>query len=329
MTLAARLRALDADGHLDLAPIGGGATASRWRALAELARHDVSEARLAEAHVDARQILDEAGAARRDGCLYGVWASEHPRWTVTAEPVGDDGALALHGAKAFCTGAGLLDRALVTVRGASGAPDDGEAPVLLLDVDLAGLPADRIDRSGWVTGALADTGTAVVDLTGVVVAPDDVVGPPDWYLDRPGFWDGAVGPAACWAGAALGLVDHARAHPPADVHGRAHLGALDALAWQLGAVLDAAGREVDRRDTVGAPEARRRALTVRHLVDAACAEVQERFARALGPRPLVADAAVVERDQALSLYRRQCHAERDLEALGDLVVDAGTHPESR
>jgi hypothetical protein len=49
--------------------------------------------------------------------------------------------------------------------------------------------------------------------------------------------------------------------------------------------------------------------------------VQDRFARALGPRALTADPAVVARDHALSVYRRQCHAERDLEVLGDLSLE--------
>ena len=35
------------------------------------------------------------------------------------------------------------------------------------------------------------------------------MGTPGWYVERNGFWHGAVGPAACWAGRAAGLVDAA------------------------------------------------------------------------------------------------------------------------
>lgn len=360
MRLGDRIRRLEESGRLDPPPLGGGNTAGRWSALAELARHDVSEARIAEAHVDALQILAEADRARPAGCLYGVWASDHPRWRVTAT-AGADGDLVLHGSKAFCTGTGIVDRALVTItvdddstghevsgrscnEGTHGEPDDGpgDGPHLLVDVSLSALAAERIDTSGWANTALADTATAVVDLTGLVVARSEVVGGHRWYLDRHGFWDGAIGPAACWAGAALGLVDHARLHPPNDPHGRAHLGAMSAVAWSLTAALDQAGREIDadtaRFASIGestdrsagrrATAARARALTVRHLVDAGCAEIQDRFARALGPRPLVADAGVIERDHALSLYRRQCHAERDLEALGELLTAPRHRPEA-
>ncbi len=329
--LAGRVRRLDRAGRLDLPPIGSGRTAERWAALADLARHDVSEARIAEAHVDARQILAEAGREPAPSALYAVWASEHPRWALTAT-VDADGDLHLRGAKAFCTGVGIVDRALVTVTPLPDGPADASAP-LLVDLDLGPIGPDRVDRSGWATPALADTGTAVVDLDGLVVAADRVVGGEGWYLDRPGFWDGAVGPAACWAGAALGLVDHALAHAPADPHAQAHLGALAALGWSLATVLDGAGRETDAEALAdaSAPTAparsarvtssRVRALTVRHLVDAAAAEVQDRFARALGPRPLVSEPAVIARDHALSIYRRQCHGERDLAALGALCAD--------
>lgn len=322
MSLAGRVRDLLARGALDLPPIGSGATPDRWRGLCQLARTDVSEARIAEAHVDAVQILAEAGRVPAPGCIYGVWASEGPRSTVNATPEGSE-TLVLHGVKAFCGGAGLVDRALVT---ATLVGSGSASSAVLVDLDLATAGPTRIDGSGWATPALADTSTATVDLEGLSTSRDAIVGAPGWYLDRPGFWHGAVGPAACWAGAALGLVDHLLAHAPADPHGRAHVGAVAARGWSLEAVLDCAGREVDAQpaaehvgDPVGDPsEARARALAVRHIVDVGCAEIQDRFARALGPRPLVADRAVIERDRALSLYRRQGHAERDLAALGDL-----------
>lgn len=310
--LAARLRAAQADGRLDLPPLGGGDTMDRWRALMGLARADVALGRIAEAHVDAVAILAEAGSSLAPGRLAGVWASEGPGATVTAEAVAAGWRLC--GRKAFSTGVGLIDDALVTV--------EAEGRHLLVLVAVDDLPDSRVDPSGWRTPALAETRTATVDLTGTVVARDDVVGGDRWYLDRPGFWDGAIGPAACWAGAAAALVDHATAHRPVDPHGRAHLGAMAAGVWAMEAALERAGREIDVAVASGSADAvagRRRALVVRHLVDVTSAEVQDRFGRALGPRPLVGDAEVVAVDAALRLYRRQCHAERDLEALSDLL----------
>ncbi len=306
--VGARTRSLLAAGALDLPRVGRGATAARWAGLVALARDDVSVARLAEAHVDAVQILAEAGREAEPGELLGVWAAEGPGGPVRARPH-RDGGLVLEGAKAFAGGASLVDAALVTV--------DRAGVHTLLRLPMAEVDAGRIDRRGWVTPALADTDTAVVDLDGVRVAEAAVVGGDRWYLDRPGFWHGAVGPAACWAGAATGLVDHAERAVGDDPHARAHLGAMRAEVRGMASVLDRAGRECDAEPGDGAA-AQARALAVRHLVDRAAAEVQDRLGRALGPRPLVADAEVVARDAALRVYRRQCHAERDLEVLGRL-----------
>jgi hypothetical protein len=57
---------------------------------------------------------------------------------------------------------------------------------------------------------------------------------------------------------------------------------------------------------------RTRGLKVRHLIERACTEVLDRFARATGPHLLAYDAQIVRQHQALALYIRQCHGERDL-----------------
>ncbi len=61
--------------------------------------------------------------------------------------------------------------------------------------------------------------------------------------------------------------------------------------------------------------ARPRALKVRHLVERWCTEVLDRFGRATGPRLLCFDAQVARQYMALTVYIRQCHAERDLETI--------------
>lgn len=313
-SLAERIRAsMD---ELDLPPIGGGRTAERWAALIELAAADVDLARLAEAHVDAVEILREAGRAPEPGGLLGVWASEHPDLQVrVAERTSDH--VVLQGAKGFCSGAGIVDEVLVTVTDADGP--------LLVRVPGSQLGADRIDDTGWKVPALRAVRTATVDLTGIVVPTAAVVGPPGWYLDRPGFWHGALGPAACWAGTAIGLVHLARARVGEDPHALAHLGALTAAERSLRALFAGAGAEMDAVAGTGrAADHRVRALEVRHLADAACGEIADRFARCLGPRALAFDGAAAERLQALGIYRRQSHGERDLATLGALVRRAST-----
>ncbi len=63
-----------------------------------------------------------------------------------------------------------------------------------------------VDRAAWGSPALADTATAPVTFDDHSTGADDVLGEPGCYLDRAGFWPGACAPAACWAGAAIGIV---------------------------------------------------------------------------------------------------------------------------
>ncbi|HEX4490521.1 MAG TPA: acyl-CoA dehydrogenase family protein [Acidimicrobiia bacterium] len=306
MTAATRVRELLVAGALDLPPIGGGSTRDRWSALAELARTNVSVARLAEAHVDGVQILREAGRTRARHELVGVWASESPNDRLVARCEGS--RVVLSGSKAFCSGAGTVDLALVTA-----TRDDSAVGLFAVPASL--ITPDRVDLTTWKAFALRDVNTATVSFDDIDLDANAEVGPPGWYLDRVGFWHGAIGPAACWAGAALGLVDEAMRAGRGDAHARVHVGALGAAGWLLRSILDRAGDDVDD-DPHGASAAQRRALVVRHLVDDACREIQDRFGRVLGPRAFVGNLAVAERFDALTIYRRQCHAERDLEALG-------------
>jgi alkylation response protein AidB-like acyl-CoA dehydrogenase len=291
---------------------GGGDTPRRHEMLMSIGREDLSLARLAEAHFDAVAILAEAGRQPQSGAIYGVWASEIPGHSMTLQRNGNN--LQIHGEKMFCSGAGLVDRALITVT----APDH-----LLVDLDLHH-DASKIsfDDSSWKTSAFSEIQTSKIIVDGVACSQNDIVGEPRWYLERPGFWHGACGPAACWAGGAAGIIDYATRQNRADAHTMAHLGAMHASVWALKSVLASAAREIDN-NPLDVLEARVRARTLRHLVEVMSTDILRRLARAYGPHPLAMDESISKRYCELDLYLRQSHAERDLEALGrDLSQDS-------
>ena len=290
---------------------GAGDTATRHRLLFEIGREDLSLARLSEAHWDAVAILRESRNEPKVDCVYGVWAAERPGQALALER--DEFFFRINGKKRFCSGAGLVDRALVTV---------GDAQPQLVDVDLRGNnDALRFDDSSWKTSAFEETQTSTVTFEDVQVSSDDLIGAPGWYLQRPGFWHGACGPAACWAGGAAGLVDYAKEQSRRDPHTLAHLGAMHAAIWALQSFLDTAGHEIDATPS-DCQKALVLALTVRHLVEQASTDVLRRLARAYGPHPLAMDEEIARRYQELDLYLRQSHAERDLEALGRTIQES-------
>lgn len=304
-----RLRGLLAEGQLELPLPASGETRERFHGLQHLAaREDLSVARLAEAHCDAAAIVAECERSLPADALAGVWASRYGGGSVNATPE-PDGSWRLSGRLRFCSGAALLDAALVDARLA-----DGRQQLFLVPLRQGGLD---IDGSSWRTPALAATETASVDLD-VVVDADAAIGEPDFYLSRPGFWHGAIGVAACWAGGGRGVHEATLAYVrESQLHAVTNVGRSAAACWAMTAMLDAAARDIDSRPAdVDAAYA----LTVRQLVATACDEIVEASRRATGPGPAVFDATHSRRIADLRLYVEQQHYEADLAEIGTAAL---------
>jgi len=301
-----RVRQLLDAGDLDLPDPGCGETRARFTALHRLAAtEDLSVARLVEAHCDAAAIAHEAGRSLPPGAFAGVWASKFRGSGIIARPDGDGWRLT--GMLRFCSGAPMLDVALVDARIDGGI---GEHQLFLVPLGDGGV---HVDTDSWASAGLAATATGGVDLD---VRVDDAapIGASGYYLDRPGFWHGAVGVAACWAGGAEGV--HAAALRTArddDPHAVANIGRSSAACWAMTAVLDQAADEIDRH-----PErpAMPMALTVRHLLAANCRDVIDAVQRATGPGPFAFDRDFAQRVADVRLYIEQHHHEADLAEIG-------------
>ena len=167
----------------------------------------------------------------------------------------------------------------------------------------------------WAAVGMGASASVSVDFDRTPATP---VGGPGAYLDRPGFWTGGAGVAACWYGGALGaartLLAASRARA-LDPHALAHLGAVDALLTGLAAQLAVAAQQVD----TGA-SSQLAAQRLRACVEAAATEILDRVGRALGAAPLCLDAVHAQRAADLPVYLRQSHAERDLAGLGELAT---------
>ncbi len=301
--LSTRVRLLRSQGGLTLPLPGGGSSSARHLALLETGRADLSVARLVEAHTDAIAILAEQGRTPSFDGVYGVWASDGPNSRLTA--VESEDGWSVSGLKQYCSGAGIIDAALTTVHTSQG--------LILFEMPL-NVHGVAVLESKWVSPAFSDTATGPVSFENVRVPASSAIGGPAWYLERPGFWHGAIGPAACWAGGAMALIDAAQASKRTDAHSLAQIGALMAMAWAFEAVLVKAGDEIDI-DSADYASAMKRALKVRHLIERWCTDVMDRFGQATGPQLLAHDDFVVRQHAALAIYIRQCHGARDLEAL--------------
>lgn len=287
---------------------GSGHTRARWQAFAQWAARDLALVKVLEAHHDARALCDDlAGPAIGSDALWAVWAAEAP----TARLAWRDGRL--HGAKAWCSGADLVNHALVTVH-----LDDGARALACVDMRLPGI---AIDDATWQAVGMHAVRSGTVTFEDV---PAQLVGAPGAYLQRAGFWHGGAGIAACWQGGAVAIADTLRRHArvATDPHAAAHLGAVDVALASTAALLRELAARIDAHPTDAAFTDVQR---VRAAVESTCTEVMTRVGRALGAAPLCLDGVHAQRCADLAVFIRQQHAERDLQGLGEAVHAAPAH----
>jgi len=305
--LGAALRALVAQG-LDRLPLpGGGQTLERFRHLADVAAHDLRLCKLFEGHTDALAIMAELGSPPAPQySTWGTWAAEPPMAKVRVQH--DGHCLRVQGRKAWCSGAAVVSHGLLT------AWDERDRQQLVA-VPMQ-QPGVCVTDQGWHAVGMAATGSVEVVFDNASAV---AVGGPGDYLARPGFWQGGVGIAACWYGAAqlLGQVLQQYCARRAEPHALAHLGAVDSALHAAACVLRDAAERIDRAPKADARELAQRA---RACIEDTVEQVIRHVGRAVGAGPYCQDPHMAQLMADLPVYVRQSHAERDLAALGEWVA---------
>ena len=302
---------------------GSGQTLRLFETLATLAAMDLTAARVAEAHLDALSILDQAAldpaalvADAGTEPTWGVFAAEGAGARLVARSTGAE-QWRLDGTKPWCSLAGSLSHALITAHTSPTA-----RRLFMVALGDPGITA-RTDK--WVGRGLPAVPSGPVEFRDIAARP---VGDDGWYLRRPGFAWGGIGVAACWWGGAVGLarrVWESVLEREPDQIALAHLGALDLTLTSAGTSLVAAAAAIDAGEA-GGEQGALLAARVRGQVARTVDAVITRTGHALGPAPLAFDARHAARVADLQLYVRQHHAERDDAALGRRLRESGVSP---
>ncbi|VVO23152.1 acyl-CoA dehydrogenase family protein [Pseudomonas fluorescens] len=301
------LRALVKAG-LDQLPLpGSGRTLERFQALAEVGGHDLGLCKLYEGHTDALAIIRQLGGSPTPGSTWGMWAAEPPQARVKVSPQGQ--SIVLNGCKAWCSGAAVLSHGLLT---AWDEQDRQQLVAVALDQ-----PGVTLTDQGWHAVGMGATGSVDVLFDG---ARAHAIGPPGHYLQRPGFWQGGVGIAACWYGAAQSIAERLRSHCAhrEEPHALAHLGAVDSALHAAADVLRSSALSIDAAPLDDAELLARR---VRAVVEHSAEQVIRHVGHALGAGPYCKDRQFARLIADLPVFLRQSHAERDLAALGRQVIN--------
>ncbi len=301
----------------DLPLPASGSTLQRWQALARVAAHDLSLAKLYEGHTDALAILAEVSGANAPFAqsgpgAWGVWAAEAANARVTITPV-QGKAVLLDGTKCWCSGANTVDNGLLTAWYA-----DGRGPQLV----RVGMRQPGVSVSSAAWRAVGMAGSASVDVS-FTQAHAHLVGGAGEYLSRPGFWQGGAGIAACWYGGALGLASalrQAMAESPPAARGAfrlAALGKVDLALYSTAVLLRDVAQWIDAHPSA---DASAMALRARLAAEDCAKTVLDEVGRALGAGAFCRNAHFAKAAADLPVFVRQSHAERDFSALAERVM---------
>ena len=288
-----------------------------WSLLRAVAAADGSVARILDGHLNGVNRIcalapgplrrAEIAAVARRARRIGVWG---------ADPgPGEGGPAALvdgyvEGVKVFCSGAGGVDRALVTVRA------DGE--VLLAYVDVT--RATEVDRSWFRGSGLRTSESHRVVFHGAPVV--DVLGGPGELGRDPALSLDAMRTASCWVGMGEGAAETALdllARRDGDPFAALAAGRIAGARSTMLAVLAEEARRVDRGDL---DDLRARSVHLRSAVADACRTILSEAARAAGARALAAGSALDRQRRDLDLFLLQHRLDPMVAEVGRREIEA-------
>jgi alkylation response protein AidB-like acyl-CoA dehydrogenase len=165
--------------------------------------------RLFEGHVNALQLVlrygnheqvERLAQEAREGKMFGVWNTDDSNGL---RLISKHGRYWLEGRKILASGAGHIERPLVTA-----TDEDGRRLMIMPKLGASG----RADLSGWKAQGMRASATGAVDFTGVGVEPIQIIGRDGDYERQPWFSGGAWRFAAVHLGGMERLLDLLRRH---------------------------------------------------------------------------------------------------------------------
>jgi alkylation response protein AidB-like acyl-CoA dehydrogenase len=272
-------------------------------ALRLVGRANLSLGRIFEGHVNGAMLVrvygDEGQRARlaedlSDGALFGVWNTE-PAPGVKLVRNGNDWRL--RGAKSYATGAGYVQRALITAED----PEGGRRMVLVDGAELA-----RADPSAWSVRGMRASCSGGYDLTDMPVDDHQLIGAPGDYVEEPRFSAGAWRFTAVQLGGIeriLGLLrDHLASGDVDDVRA-ARFGSVLAETRSAYLWVREAAERAEAADA-GSDEAAF-VLLARGVVEKAGLAVMDAATRTVGTKAFFAEHPLDQACRDLALYLRQ------------------------
>jgi alkylation response protein AidB-like acyl-CoA dehydrogenase len=264
--------------------------------------------RLFEGHVNALELVlrygtheqvDLVADEARAGRIFGVWNTDDSNGL---RLVRRHGRHCLEGRKILASGAGHIERPLVTA-----TDEDGRRLMVLPKLSAR----DRADLSGWRAHGMRASATGAVDFTGLEVEPVEIVGREGDYERQPWFSAGAWRFAAVQLGGMERLFDLLRRHLQEtnrgqDPHQAARLGEA-AMAVETAKLWVArAATLTDAPSQSNAPEQLVAYVNLARLaVEAAALDLMQLVQRSVGLQAFMRPNPIERISRDLATYLRQ------------------------
>lgn len=186
-------------------------TPALLKLLTAMGKANLSVGRIFEGHINTLYLIhlyanDEQrkrwfAEVEDQGMLFGIWNTQaQPGITFTAN--GEQ--LIVNGCKTFCSGAVVVNRALITGNIEQGDRKGWQMAI----VDMSAIAAEKIDKSSWKTLGMKASGSYMIDFSGYKMHPEDLISMPGIYLKQPHFSGGAIRFAAVHLGGAEAIAEN-------------------------------------------------------------------------------------------------------------------------
>jgi len=175
------------------------------RLLKDIGKANLSVGRIFEGHINTLYLIHLYASreqkqawyqgVKNEGHLFGIWNTQDQQG-ISFIPAGT--GLELSGAKTFCSGARLVNRALIT----GNIDTAGREGWQMAIIDMQKIGQDGIDMESWKPLGMKASGSYRVDFSGYQLTEPELLGRPGIYLNQPYFNGGAIRFAAVQLGGA-------------------------------------------------------------------------------------------------------------------------------
>ncbi len=311
-------------------------TARLLHVLKRIGAANLAVGRVYEGHINALYLIHRyASPAQREHWyvdvrdyhrLFSVWNTQGADG-VRMHPTGA-GTYTLEGSKTFCSGAGWVDRPLVTGQVVGGDRSGWQMGIV---------PTERVspigqDAAFWQPLGMRASASFKLDFTGVELNEADLLGPPNAYLQQPYFSGGAIRFAAVQLGGAEALYEATRqfltrAGRTDDTQQRIRLAEMACLIESGNQWISAAGTKTEQWLAAGAdwPVIVGYANMTRVAIEEICLRIMPLAERCVGAQGLLRPHVFERIHRDLTLYLRQPAPDATLVDIGRYVL---THPDS-